>query len=127
MAMQNAAPVIGLLSMPARPHPGRRLLARGLWRGVQAQRAASAWCADQRDHGAVRGGDVYSPGDDRLIFHGTRHLLHVITGPEVVKTVTQEDVTPEPTRRREGAHQRNPPSPTAPNDNDVIASRNCGG
>ena len=49
MAMQNGAPVHRPARCRRRAHPGRRRLARGLRRGVQAQRAGvGRGAADQR-------------------------------------------------------------------------------
>ena len=88
-----------------RAHPGRRVLARGLWRGVQAQRAGlRRGAADQRDHGAVRRRRRLFAGDDRLHLHGARHLLHVhhrARGREDGDAGRRDART---ARRREGAH-----------------------
>ena len=77
-AIQVGAPVIGINdSGGARIQEGRRL-ARGLCRGVRAQRAGQ-WrgAAAQRDHGALRRGCRLLAGHDRLHLHGPRQLLHV--------------------------------------------------
>ena len=44
--------------------------------------------------GPCAGGAVYSPADDRLHLHGEGLVYMFVTGPEVVKTVTHEEVAP---------------------------------
>src|ERR1043166_986275 len=96
MAMQNGAPVIGLLDAGgARIQEGvaslagygevfkRNVLASGV---VPQISVISGPCA---------GGDGYSPAMTDFIFMVRDTSYMFITGPEVVKTVTQEDVTPE--------------------------------
>ncbi len=78
MAMQNGAPIIGLLDAGGARIQEGVASARGLWRSVQAQCAGErGGAADFRDHGAVRGRRRLFAGDDRFHLHGARHLLHV--------------------------------------------------
>jgi propionyl-CoA carboxylase beta chain len=96
MAMRNGAPIIGLLDAGgARIQEGVSSLAgygevfKGnvLASGVVPQISAIM--------GPCAGGDVYSPAMTDFIFMVRDTSYMFITGPEVVKTVTQEDVTPE--------------------------------
>ncbi len=96
MAMQNGAPVIGLYDAGgARIQEGVASLAgfgeifkrNVLASGVVPQISVIM--------GPCAGGDVYSPALTDFIFmvQGTSYMF--ITGPDVTKTVTHEDVTPE--------------------------------
>ncbi|HWY61095.1 MAG TPA: acyl-CoA carboxylase subunit beta [Rhizomicrobium sp.] len=96
MAMQNGAPVIGLFdSGGARIQEGVAALAgfgeifkrNVLASGVVPQISVIM--------GPCAGGDVYSPALTDFVFmvQGTSYMF--ITGPDVTKTVTHEDVTPE--------------------------------
>jgi len=96
MAMRNGAPIIGLLDAGgARIQEGVASLAgygevfKGnvLASGVVPQISAIM--------GPCAGGDVYSPAMTDFIFMVRDTSYMFITGPDVVKTVTQEDVTPE--------------------------------
>jgi propionyl-CoA carboxylase beta chain len=114
IAVQNGAPIIGLNRFRRRAHPGRRGLAWRLCRGVLAQCAGLGRDpADFRHHGPLRRRRVYSPAMTDFIFMVKDTSYMFVTGPDVVKTVTNEIVTaensaaPRPTRR-------NPRSPTAP-------------
>ena len=52
--------------------------------------------ADQRDHGSLcAGGAVYSPALTDFIFMVEKSSYMFITGPDVIKTVTHEEVTKE--------------------------------
>ena len=51
--------------------------------------------ADQHDHGPLRGRRVYSPAMTDFIFMVKDSSYMFVTGPEVVKTVTHEEVTAE--------------------------------
>jgi propionyl-CoA carboxylase beta chain len=96
-AMKVGAPVIGLNdSGGARIQEGVASLGgyaevfqrnvHGQWRGA----------ADQHDHGPVSaGGAVYSPAMTDFIFMVKDSSYMFVTGPEVVKTVTHEEVTAE--------------------------------
>ena len=119
--MQNAAPVIGLLDAGgARIQEGVASLAgfgevfkrNVLARGVVPQISVIM--------GPCAGGDVYSPALTDFIFMVRDTSYMFITGPEVVKTVTQEDVTPE---QLGGAKVHTTKSSVADGayDNDVIA------
>ena len=96
MAMQNGAPVIGLFdSGGARIQEGVAALAgfgeifkrNVLASGVVPQISVIM--------GPCAGGDVYSPALTDFVFmvEGTSYMF--ITGPEVTRTVTHENVTPE--------------------------------
>jgi propionyl-CoA carboxylase beta chain len=96
MAMQNGAPVIGLYdSGGARIQEGVAALAgfgeifkrNVLASGVIPQLSVIM--------GPCAGGDVYSPALTDFIFMVRDSSYMFITGPEVAKTVTHEDVTPE--------------------------------
>jgi propionyl-CoA carboxylase beta chain len=95
-AMKVGAPVIGLNdSGGARIQEGVDF-ARRLRRRVPAQRAGlGRGAADLADHGALRRRRGVQPGDDRLHLHGQGLVVHVRHRPEVVKTVTHEEVTAE--------------------------------
>ena len=96
MAMQNGAPVIGLLDAGgARIQEGVSSLAgygEVFKRNVLASGVVPQISAIM---GPCAGGDVYSPAMTDFIFMVRDTSYMFITGPEVVKTVTQEDVTPE--------------------------------
>src|SRR6202789_3444139 len=121
MAMRNGAPIIGLLDAGgARIQEGVSSLAgygevfKGnvLASGVVPQISAIM--------GPCAGGDVYSPAMTDFIFMVRDTSYMCITGPDVVKTVTQEDVTPE---ELGGAKVHTSKSSVADGafDNDVIA------
>ena len=79
-----------------RAHPGRRALARRLRRHLPAQHAGlGRRAADLRDHGAVRRRRRLLAGDHRLhvMVKDTSYMF--VTGPDVIKTVTHEEVTKE--------------------------------
>jgi len=67
----------------------------GLRRHFFRNARASGSSPDLGRHGAVRRRRGLQPGDDRLHLHGEAHEPHVHHGPEVIKTVTGEDVTME--------------------------------
>ena len=96
MAMQNGAPIIGLLDAGgARIQEGVSSLAgygEVFKRNVLASGVVPQISAIM---GPCAGGDVYSPAMTDFIFMVRDTSYMFITGPEVVKTVTQEDVTPE--------------------------------
>jgi propionyl-CoA carboxylase beta chain len=96
MAMQNGAPVIGLFdSGGARIQEGVAALAgfgeifkrNVLASGVVPQISVIM--------GPCAGGDVYSPALTDFVFMVQGPSYMFITGPEVTRTVTHEDVTPE--------------------------------
>jgi propionyl-CoA carboxylase beta chain len=94
MAMKVGAPVIGLNdSGGARIQEGVASLG-GYAEGLPAQRARLGRDpADQPDHGPMRGGAVYSPAMTDFIFMVKDSSYMFVTGPEVVRTVTNEVVT----------------------------------
>src|SRR3974390_158968 len=121
MALQNQAPIIGLLDAGgARIQEGVASLAgygevfkrNVLAPGVLPQLSVIM--------GPCAGGDVYSPAMTDFIFMVRDTSYMFITGPDVVKTVTQEDVTPE---QLGGAKVHTSRSSVADGayDNDVIA------
>ena len=96
MAMQNRAPIIGLLDAGgARIQEGVSSLAgygEVFRRNVLASGVIPQVSAIM---GPCAGGDVYSPALTDFIFMVRDTSYMFITGPDVVKTVTQEDVTAE--------------------------------
>jgi propionyl-CoA carboxylase beta chain len=96
MAMQNGAPVIGLLDAGgARIQEGVASLAG--YGEVFKRNVLASGVVPQVSviMGPCAGGDVYSPAMTDFIFMVRDTSYMFITGPDVVKTVTQEDVTPE--------------------------------
>ena len=96
MAMQNGAPVIGLFdSGGARIQEGVASLAG--FGEVFKRNVLASGVVPQISviMGPCAGGDVYSPALTDFVFMvaGTSYMF--ITGPDVTKTVTHEDVTPE--------------------------------
>jgi acetyl-CoA carboxylase carboxyltransferase component len=94
MALKNGAPIIGLERFGRRAHPGRGGLAGGyaeiflrntLASGVIPQISAIM--------GPCAGGAVYSPALTDFIFMVRNTSYMFVTGPEVVKTVTHEEVS----------------------------------
>jgi propionyl-CoA carboxylase beta chain len=96
MAMRNGAPVIGLLDAGgARIQEGVGSLA-GYGEVFQRNVLASGVIPQiSAIMGPCAGGDVYSPAMTDFIFMVRDTSYMFITGPDVVKTVTHEDVTPE--------------------------------
>jgi propionyl-CoA carboxylase beta chain len=96
MAMQNGAPIIGLLDAGgARIQEGVGSLAG--YGEVFKRNVLASGVVPQLSviMGPCAGGDVYSPAMTDFIFMVRDTSYMFITGPDVVKTVTQEDVTPE--------------------------------
>ena len=96
MAMQNQAPIIGLLDAGgARIQEGVASLAG--YGEVFKRNVLASGVVPQISviMGPCAGGDVYSPAITDFIFMVRDTSYMFITGPDVVKTVTQEDVTPE--------------------------------
>ena len=94
--MQNGAPVIGLLDAGgARIQEGVSSLAG--YGEVFKRNVLASGVVPQISviMGPCAGGDVYSPAMTDFIFMVRDTSYMFITGPDVVKTVTQEDVTPE--------------------------------
>ncbi|HWD29517.1 MAG TPA: acyl-CoA carboxylase subunit beta [Rhizomicrobium sp.] len=96
MAMRNGAPVIGLLDAGgARIQEGVGSLA-GYGEVFQRNVLASGVIPQiSAIMGPCAGGDVYSPAMTDFIFMVRDTSYMFITGPDVVKTVTHEDVTAE--------------------------------
>jgi len=96
MAMKVGAPVIGLFDAGgARIQEGVDALGgygEVFWRNVQASGVIPQISVIM---GPCAGGDVYSPAMTDFIFMVRNTSYMFITGPDVVKTVTQEDVTAE--------------------------------
>ncbi|TDI64101.1 MAG: acyl-CoA carboxylase subunit beta [Alphaproteobacteria bacterium] len=96
MAMNVGAPVIGLYdSGGARIQEGVASLggfAEIFWRNTQASGVIPQISMIM---GPCAGGDVYSPAITDFIFMVSDTSYMFVTGPDVVKTVTQEDVTAE--------------------------------
>jgi propionyl-CoA carboxylase beta chain len=79
-----------------RAHPGRRGGARRLCRRVPAQRDGLGVIPQiSMIMGPCAGGAVYSPAMTDFIFMVKDSSYMFVTGPEVVKTVTNEEVTAE--------------------------------
>src|SRR5262249_32132689 len=96
MAIQNGAPVIGLLDAGgARIQEGGGSLAG--YGEVFKRNVLASGVVPQVSviMGPCAGGDVYSPAMTDFIFMVRDTSYMFITGPDVVKTVTQEDVTAE--------------------------------
>ena len=96
MAVKMGAPVIGLFDAGgARIQEGVDALGgygEVFWRNVQASGVVPQISVIM---GPCAGGDVYSPAMTDFIFMVRDTSYMFITGPDVVKTVTQEDVTAE--------------------------------
>jgi propionyl-CoA carboxylase beta chain len=96
MALKVGAPVIGLNdSGGARIQEGVASL--GGYAEVFQRNVLASGVVPQLSliMGPCAGGAVYSPGDDRLHLHGEGFSYMFVTGPDVVKTVTNEVVTQE--------------------------------
>ncbi|HXC56271.1 MAG TPA: acyl-CoA carboxylase subunit beta [Rhizomicrobium sp.] len=96
MAVQNGAPLIGLLDAGgARIQEGVASLAG--YGEVFKRNVIASGVVPQISviMGPCAGGDVYSPAMTDFIFMVRDTSYMFITGPDVVKTVTHEDVTPE--------------------------------
>jgi propionyl-CoA carboxylase beta chain len=96
MAMQNGAPLIGLYdSGGARIQEGVASLAG--YGEVFKRNVLASGVVPQISviMGPCAGGDVYSPALTDFIFMVRDTSYMFITGPDVTKTVTHEDVTPE--------------------------------
>ena len=73
--------------------------------------------------GPCAGGDVYSPAMTDFIFMVRDTSYMFVTGPDVVKTVTNETVTAEELGGAKVHTHKNPPSRTAPMT--TISRRSC--
>src|SRR5213083_2537228 len=121
MALKARAPIIGLFDAGgARTQQG--VAALGGYGEVFQRNVLSSGVVPQVSviMGPCAGGDVYSPAMTDFIFMVRDTSYMFITGPEVVKTVTQEDVTAEDLG---GARVHTAKSAVADGayDNDVIA------
>ncbi len=96
MALKVGAPIIGLYDAGgARIQEGVAALggyAEVFWRNVQASGVIPQISVIM---GPCAGGDVYSPAMTDFIFMVRDTSYMFVTGPDVVKTVTQEEVTAE--------------------------------
>ena len=104
MALRNRAPIIGLFDAGgARIQEG--VAALGGYGEVFLRNVLASGVIPQVSviMGPCAGGDVYSPAMTDFIFMVKDTSYMFVTGPEVVKTVTNEFVTAE-ARRRQGAH-----------------------
>ena len=72
--------------------------------------------------GPCAGGAVYSPAMTDFIFMVKDSSYMFVTGPDVVKTVTHEDVTARGAGRRRHPHHASPASPISPS---RTTSRRC--
>ena len=127
MAMQNGAPIIGLHDAGgARIQEGVAALAG--FGEVFKRNVLASGVVPQISviMGPCAGGDVYSPALTDFIFMVRDTSYMFITGPDVIKTVTHEDVTPE---QLGGAKVHTTKSAVADGayDNDVIAWRKSAG
>ena len=114
MALRNRAPIIGLFDAGgARIQEG--VAALGGYGEVFLRNVLASGVIPQISviMGPCAGGDVYSPAMTDFIFMVKDTSYMFVTGPDVVKTVTNEEVTAE---ELGGAisTRRNPPSPTTP-------------
>ncbi|WP_068314001.1 acyl-CoA carboxylase subunit beta [Polycladidibacter hongkongensis] len=96
MALQNRAPIVGLFDAGgARIQEGVAALGgygEVFWRNVQASGVIPQISVIM---GPCAGGDVYSPAMTDFIFMVRDSSYMFVTGPDVVKTVTNETVTAE--------------------------------
>ncbi|MTI16419.1 acyl-CoA carboxylase subunit beta [Rhodobacteraceae bacterium RKSG542] len=96
MALQNRAPIIGIFDAGgARIQEGVAALGgygEVFWRNVQASGVIPQISVIM---GPCAGGDVYSPAMTDFIFMVRDTSYMFVTGPDVVKTVTNETVTAE--------------------------------
>ena len=96
MALQNRAPIIGLFDAGgARIQEG--VAALGGYGGVFLRNVLASGVIPQISviMGPCAGGDVYSPAMTDFIFMVKDTSYMFVTGPDVVKTVTKEEVTAE--------------------------------
>ena len=88
-------PIIGINDSGRRPHPGRGDLAGVVRRtGPPPRAAVAAWCREiSIILGKCAGGAVYSPIQTDLVVAVRDQGYMFVTGPDVIKDVTGEDVT----------------------------------
>ena len=122
MALRNRAPIIGLYDAGgARIQEG--VAALGGYAEVFQRNVLASGVIPQISviMGPCAGGDVYSPAMTDFIFMVRDTCYMFVTGPDVVKTVTNETVTPKSSAAPRST-RRNPRSPTAPM---TMTSRRC--
>ena len=105
MALRNRAPIIGLFDAGgARIQEG--VAALGGYGEVFARNVIASGVIPQISviMGPCAGGDVYSPAMTDFIFMVRDTSYMFVTGPDVVKTVTNEEVTRGGTRRRKRSY-----------------------
>ena len=105
MALKNGAPIIGLYDAGgARIQEG--VAALGGYAEVFQRNVLASGVIPQISviMGPCAGGDVYSPAMTDFIFMVRDTSYMFVTGPDVVKTVTNETVTAGGARRRLGPH-----------------------
>ncbi len=122
MAMQNGAPIIGLLDAGgARIQEGVSSLAG--YGEVFKRNVIASGVVPQISviMGPCAGGDVYSPAMTDFIFMVRDTSYMFITGPDVVKTVTHEDVSPEELGGARVHTTKSAVTADGAYDNDVIA------
>jgi propionyl-CoA carboxylase beta chain len=115
MALKNRAPMIGLFDAGgARIQEG--VAALGGYADMFQRNVLASGVIPQISviMGPVRGGDVYSPAMTDFIFMVKDTSYMFVTGPDVVKTVTNEIVTAEELGGARVHTTRSPRSPTAP-------------
>ena len=107
MALQNRAPIIGLFDAGgARIQEG--VAALGGYGEVFLRNVLASGVIPQISviMGPCAGGDVYSPAMTDFIFMVKDTSYMFVTGPDVVKTVTNETVTAEELGGAQGAHDQ---------------------
>ena len=115
MALKARAPIIGLFDAGgARIQEG--VAALGGYGEVFQRNVIASGVIPQISviMGPCAGGDVYSPAMTDFIFMVRDTSYMFVTGPDVVKTVTNETVTAEELGGASRPHDTSPRSPTAP-------------
>ena len=121
MALKNGAPIIGLMDAGgARIQEG--VAALGGYAGVFQRNVLASGVIPQISviMGPCAGGDVYSPAITDFIFMVRDTSYMFVTGPDVVKTVTNETVTPEELGGAE-VHTTRTSIADGAYDNDIVA------
>ena len=95
MALDTGTPVIGLKDSGGGAHPGRDRLSRRVWADLRAQRERRGSFQISVIMGPCAGGAVYSPALTDFVFQVDQTSHMFITGPDVIKAVTGEEVTME--------------------------------
>ena len=125
-AWTTARPVVGLNdSGGARIQEG--VLSLGAYADVFLRNTLASGVVPQISAimGPCAGGAVYSPAitDFTIMVEGTSHMF--VTGPEVIKAVTSEEVSLRGPRRRDDAQHARAASPTSPPATTPTASATC--